>query len=120
MNAEEFLKEKRKDRFFRLSTDTVGKEVLVELMEEYAFSKWISVDERLPELTEPLTWWNDDTGKREVLKENVKATVLAYHPEIGTFKAEYQPGNWTVIAPNYYNGTYQPTHWQPLPNSPKQ
>lgn len=82
--------------------------------------QWISVDEELPELTEPSTWFNDETQQREVRKENTHATVQAYHSELGYIKAVYDGIRWCEIATRYVGGITPPIWWQPLPSAPTQ
>lgn len=79
---------------------------------------WISVEDVLPELNEPLMGYEDDGITRRVMIENFKATVLAFDPEIGIFKAELNKRGWSEIGKSYTNGTVKPTHWMPLPAPP--
>lgn len=78
---------------------------------------WVSVDDRLPELTEPLMWYNDD-NILEVGIENYKATVLAFHPQAGIYKAVLTKATgWSEIS-TVSNRALLPTHWRPLPATP--
>lgn len=81
---------------------------------------WVSVDERLPELTEPLTWWDDETNQRDVIIPNHHAIVIAYNPELGVYKAKLEGKMWSEISSRSTVSTKEtiPTHWKPLPGSP--
>lgn len=82
---------------------------------------WISVKDRLPELTEPLTWFNDETKMQEVMIKNFKVTVLAWDPEIGVMKAELRKdGRWIEISSISSKSTINVTHWMTLPEPPDQ
>lgn len=80
-------------------------------------SPWISVQERLPELTEPEYWYNDD-NVREVWRQNDHATVLAFCKHRGPFKAQYDERGWSERAKSSIDSTVNPTHWMPLPAPP--
>lgn len=80
---------------------------------------WVSVDDRLPELTEPFMAYNDQ-GVREVWFENDHIIVLGYNPKIGIFKAKLdRHTGWSEVSTLSINGTIKPTHWMPLPELPK-
>lgn len=81
---------------------------------------WVSVDERLPELTEPLTWWDDETNQRDVIIPNHHAIVLAYNLELGVYKAKLEGKMWSEISSRSIVSTKEtiPTHWKPLPQPP--
>jgi hypothetical protein len=83
--------------------------------------KWIPVSERLPVCNEPLTWFNDETGRREPFIENDHATVLAYNDQLGIYKAQYSKMGWNEISSISISGGKDaiPTHWMPLPETPK-
>lgn len=89
--------------------------------ESEGVDEWIDVNERLPELTLPLTWWDDDTNQREVIIPNHHAHVLAYNQTLGVYKAEYDRSGWKEISSRSIVGTKEtnPTHWKPLPEPPK-
>jgi hypothetical protein len=80
---------------------------------------WTKVEDGLPELTEPLMWWNDETNASEVCIENWKATVMAFDPELGIYKAEFSKNGWHEISSISTKGGVKPTHWRPLPSPPK-
>ena len=92
----------------------------LEAMQEYAdqlIPKWISVEERLPELTESFWGYNDDNVLEEMIP-NFQIVVLAYHPDIGIYKAKRNKMGWTEISSVSSRGI-TPTHWVPLPNAPQ-
>lgn len=79
--------------------------------------EWVNVEDKLPELSEPLMGYNDD-NVREVIIPNFKATVLGYNNEIGVFKAHYTKNGWSEISSISSSGIQKPTHWTPLLNKP--
>lgn len=79
---------------------------------------WVSVEDRLPELNEPLMGYNDD-DVLEVIIENYMATVLAYDENKGIIKAELTKRGWAEISSNSHSTIVKITHWQPLPPLPK-
>lgn len=81
-------------------------------------TKWISVDERLPELTEPLMGYNDD-DVLEVMLENYQIHVLGYDPEIGWFKAQLTKRGWREVSSISTRASVKPTHWAPAPQPPQ-
>lgn len=81
-----------------------------------AVDGWISVEDRLPELTEPLIGYNDD-NIQEVFIENYEVTVLAYEPTLGVFKARRNDRGWYEISSISSKGV-NPTHWKYLPKPP--
>lgn len=82
-------------------------------------NNWIRIEDGLPEINEPLMGYNDE-NIREVFIENHQATVLAYDPKLGVFKARLYKGNrWSEISSISVNGIVNVTHWMPLPPPPK-
>lgn len=80
-------------------------------------NNWISVNDRLPELTEPFMMYNDE-NIREVAWENDHVHVLAFDPEKGIVKAQRDKRGWSEVSSCSISGL-NPTHWQPLPAPPK-
>lgn len=82
-------------------------------------SPWISVEDRLPECTEPAMWYNDQ-NVHEVMFENDHAIVWAFNDELGVFKAKYSGrGYWSEISSISIKGSVKPTYWMPLPAPPE-
>jgi hypothetical protein len=81
--------------------------------------EWIEVEKQLPELTEPLMWYNDETEQMEVLIPNYQATVLAYDETLEIYKAKFDKRGWSEISSLSIKGGVKPTHWMPLPEPPK-
>lgn len=84
---------------------------------------WNITENILPALNLPAIWFNDDTGKREVYKENDHAIVLGYNEELGIFKAKLDAyGRWSEISSSSSNGTGKaiPTHWMNMPRTPNE
>jgi hypothetical protein len=78
---------------------------------------WVSVKERLPELTEQVYWYNDD-NERVPWEGRFERHVLAFDPEFGIIKARFDGKRFDEVASRYHNGTVNVTHWRPLPTPP--
>lgn len=81
-------------------------------------SKWISVDERLPDENNPGIW-EPETGNLE------SGNVLAYDVEWGQIEAyyDYRDAPRGYLGPGWRTRTndvlFAVTHWQPLPPPPE-
>lgn len=81
--------------------------------------EWISVKDRLPELTEQVYWYNDE-NERVPWEGKFETHVLVYEPNGGIMKAKLSTlCDWQEIGTHYSNGTIKPSHWMPLPPIPK-
>ena len=72
-------------------------------------SKWISVEERLPETADwVVVWYCDKDGE--------------YFPTVGMYRAEWSYGEKSWVTDVDNNNSANPpvkiTHWMPLPNPP--
>lgn len=102
--AVEYLRERGllKDGFnkFVVSFEDGEQFDVVELIEEYASQKWISVEERLP-------------------TEEGLYLVFRKHPEKGTFMYEIEQYRMGKDGRFFWYDYLFITHWQPLPKSPE-
>lgn len=78
---------------------------------------WISVNDRLPELTEQVYWYNDD-NERVPWEGRFEIHVLGYDPERGRCMAHYDGVLWSEVAKFGTSSCVNITHWMPLPPEP--
>lgn len=80
-------------------------------------NRWIDVTEQLPEMNEPILWYND--ANERVPSGLFEANVWAYDPEKGRIKAKYDNCGWREVSSNSISGC-RPTHWLPMAPPPEQ
>jgi len=95
--TDRWINEHREDAISYSKMQELLNEKALKYAQEYADSKWVSVDERLP-----------DEGENVIVFDGKRQTVIC---NASLNEDKYFESAWG----NFFNVT----HWQPLPNPPK-